>query len=84
MVRTLMRQPPRTCCVYDLFGAQGKEAVTLEECVAFTCDVKCKERRTWPYDPCPHDETYCDQHCPVSRHILGIPPNSYDFPEGTY
>lgn len=77
-VRTIMHSPPRTCCVYEYFGARGHSEVTVEELVKFTCDTKCKERSKWVGDPCPHDETYCEHHCPVSRFIVGAGPSDYD------
>lgn len=85
IARTIMRSPPRTCCVYEFFGAQGHSEVSLEELVKFTCDTKCKERRRWPTDPCPHNEEYCERHCPVSRFIRGQGPSNFgDVPAESY
>ena len=78
-MRVIKREPPRTCCVYEFFGARGNPSATVEELVKFTCDTKCKERQAWAAsDPCPHDEGYCEQHCPVSRYIRGQGPSQYD------
>ena len=80
-----MRQPPRSCCVYELFGEKGEQEVSVQDLVKFTCDTRCVTRRQWVGDPCPHNEEYCDNHCPVSRHILGIGPSrSEDVPYESY
>lgn len=73
ILRAILRDPPRTCCVYELFGDRGVNETTVEELVKFTCDTRCKTRRQWVGDPCPHDENYCENHCPVSKHIMGKP-----------
>jgi len=72
--RTILRQPPRSCCVYELFGDLGTQETTVEDLVKFTCDTRCVTRREWVGDPCPHDSVYCENFCPVSRHILGLGP----------
>jgi len=69
--RTMIHQPPHSCCVYEFFGSMGNNEATLEEVVSFTCDTRCRDRQNWVGDPCPHNEEYCSNHCPVSRYILG-------------
>lgn len=69
IIRTLIRQPPRSCCVYELFADRGTSSCTVEELVKFTCNNRCVSRRKWVDDPCPHNENYCENHCPVSRFI---------------
>tara|TARA_R100001079_G_C4451472_1_gene153992 strand:+ start:4829 stop:5218 length:390 start_codon:yes stop_codon:yes gene_type:complete len=85
IVRTITRRPPRTCCIYEFFGARGNNEATVEEMVSFTCDTKCVERQQWVGDPCPHNEEYCENHCPVSRYIKGQGPSNYmDVPAEDY
>jgi hypothetical protein len=72
--RTILRQPPRSCCVYEMFGDKGTQETTLEELVKFTCDNRCAARQKWVGDPCPHNEDYCEKNCPVSRHIRDMGP----------
>lgn len=69
--RVMSRQPPHSCCVYELFGERGVSDASLEEVVEFTCNIRCKDRQKWVGDSCPHNENYCTNHCPVSRYILG-------------
>ena len=83
-IRTLTRNPPRSCCVYDFFS-QRVDPPTLEEVVAHTCDRMCKSRQQWEYDPCVHDRNYCDKHCPVSKYIKDEPPSdAKDVPYDDY
>jgi len=69
--RVMTHNPPNSCCVYEFFGTNGNDSSTIEEMVSFTCDVRCKARQGWVGDPCPHDESYCENHCPVSKFITG-------------
>jgi hypothetical protein len=53
-----------------LFAENRQKSYTLEETVEYTCNNKCVARQAWQGDPVPHDENYCENHCPVSGFIM--------------
>lgn len=69
---------PHTCCVYDFFYPRRDASVPLEDLVAYTCETACVKRQSWEHDDVPHDASYCQDHCPVSRYILGRGPSNYE------
>jgi hypothetical protein len=70
---TLLRKGTNNCCVYEVVQESyknKKNEVSLEEIVKYCCELKCKERDQWQFDPLPHNKEYCESSCPISTYIL--------------
>ena len=74
----MLHDAPKSCCVYEFFVDKGNDKSSIEDLVKFTCDTRCVSRQNWTADPCPHDENYCENFCPVSRCIQELGPARKD------
>lgn len=71
----LKGERPLTCCVSDFFDKTS--AATVDTLVEYTCATACVKRQQWAHDDVPHDASYCEMHCPVSRFLRGFGPSNY-------
>lgn len=77
IIRSLHRDPPVTCCVFQLWNINQGE-ISLSDVVEFCCETACRQRQLWAHDPVPHNPDYCSRHCPVSGYILNRPKSNYN------